>query len=458
MGLSFRNLFFADKHLFPEDRQQAHEDHHREMSWIYYCSLILGFWLIASPPTFGYTVPAMIWSDVLSGLIAIFLSYFALKPYNLWAQWGLLFVGIWLLIAPMIFWAEAGAGLLTDFFTGTLLVFLAIILPGQPGIKLYAPEGPAVPGGWSYNPSAWNQRIPVILLAWIGFFISRYMGAFQLEFIETVWDPFFGEGTRRVLDSDVSHSFPVSDATLGAFAYLMDILFGAAGGVHRWRTMPWVVMIFGILIIPLGIVSITLIILQPLMVGYWCTFCLTSAMVSLIMIPFAIDEVLATIQVMIYEKRENGTSYWTTFWFGGTMEGGDVPSKEDPTTLLPHTFKGMYKDMLHIPWNLWLLMFTGMWVMASPGALEFSGTLAYSNQLTGAVAVSFAIISMSEVTRALRYADILLGLWVALSPWIFASPPVAVWSGVIAGILLMLLSFPRGSIEGRRGNFDQYIK
>jgi len=59
------------------------------------------------------------------------------------------------------------------------------------------------------------------------------MGAFQLGYISTVWDPFFGEGTRRVLTSQVSHSFPVSDATLGAFSYILDVLFGYAGGTHR---------------------------------------------------------------------------------------------------------------------------------------------------------------------------------------------------------------------------------
>lgn len=35
--------------------------------------------------------------------------------------------------------------------------------------------------------------------------------------------------------------------------------------------MPWMVAFFGILVVPLGIVSITLIILQALAVGAWCT-------------------------------------------------------------------------------------------------------------------------------------------------------------------------------------------
>ena len=255
--------------MFPEEKQAEHEKHHRKISWVYYCTFVLGLWLLASPPTFDYEVEAMVWSDLICGALLLLLSYFALKPYNLWAQWGIVFLGVWLFVAPMVFYAEVGAALQTDFLIGTLAVAFAIIIARQPGIKLWSQPGPDVPPGWSYNPSSWPQRVPVIFLAWLGFFIARYMGAFQLEMIHTVWDPFFGEGTRKVLTSKVSESFPVSDATLGAFSYILDVLFGYAGGIHRWRTMPWVVIIFGILIIPLGVVSITLIILQPLSVGHW---------------------------------------------------------------------------------------------------------------------------------------------------------------------------------------------
>lgn len=457
MGLSFRNLFFVNKHTFSEERQQIHEKHHQEVNWVYYCTIILGLWLIASPSTFGYKVPAMIWSDILSGFLLISFSYFALKPYKLWAQWSVLFIGIWLLVAPMIFWSDEGAGLLTDFFAGTLVVLFGIIIPGQPGLKLYEPEGPNVPAGWSYNPASWDQRIPVILLAWIGFFISRYMGAFQLGYIDTVWDPIFGEGTRQVLLSDVSHAFPVSDATLGAFAYIMDVLFGAAGGIHRWRTMPWVVIIFGILIIPLGIVSVTLIILQPLTVGNWCTLCLTTAFISLAMIPFAVDEVLATVQMMLNEKKKRNTSYWTTFWFGGTMEGGDIQKEHNPTTLIQTTFKGMYRDLLNIPWNLILAMGIGMWIMAAPAVLGYNGMMADSDHLTGAIIVSFAIISMSVVVRYLRLVLILFGLWLFVAPWIFSAPNLAVWNSIIVGLILILISLPKGKIVGSRGNYDKYI-
>src|SRR5690606_4704137 len=106
------------------------------------------------------------------------------------------------------------SALLLDYLTGTLLITFGLIVPGQPGLKLYEQSGPNVPKGWDYNPSSWSERVPVIFLSWVGFFVARYMGAFQLEIIDTAWDPFFGNGTEKVLTSDVSHAFPVSDALL----------------------------------------------------------------------------------------------------------------------------------------------------------------------------------------------------------------------------------------------------
>lgn len=42
---------------------------------------------------------------------------------------------------------------------------------------------------------------------------------------------------------------------------------GFMGSPSRWRTMPWMVAVFGILVIPLGLVHIFLVISQPLVAG-----------------------------------------------------------------------------------------------------------------------------------------------------------------------------------------------
>ena len=124
---------------------------------------------------------------------------------------------------------------------------------------------------WNHNPSSWGQRIPICLLAGVGFLIATYMALYQWRLIGDVWDPIFGEQTRQVLDSEVSEImrrwFRIPDAALGALAYLGDLVFGLAGSTRRWQYRPWLVLLFGFDVIPLGIVSAVLVVMQGAVVG-----------------------------------------------------------------------------------------------------------------------------------------------------------------------------------------------
>lgn len=173
----------------------------------------------------------------------------------------------------------------------------------------------AIPPGWAYNPSSWGNRIPIIALALVGTGIAAYLAAFQLDRIDGVWEPFFGDGSRRILTSGISHVLPIPDALLGAIAYVVDAIAGAVGGRGRWRRMPWIVILFGLAVGPLGIVSITLVVLQPVLFDAWCTLCLASALVSLAMIGPAFDEVLASLQ-HLRRVSDDGGSWWRALWTG----------------------------------------------------------------------------------------------------------------------------------------------
>src|SRR5690606_26759179 len=112
----------------------------------------------------------------------------------------------------------------------------------------------------------------------VGFLIATYMALFQWGLIDSVWDPVFGDQTEAVLRSNPSQRmemwFGVPDAAFGALAYLGDAIFGLAGSTRRWQYRPWLVILFGIDVIPLGIVSVVLVILQGTVVGSWCFPCL----------------------------------------------------------------------------------------------------------------------------------------------------------------------------------------
>ncbi|HSG40246.1 MAG TPA: vitamin K epoxide reductase family protein [Thermoanaerobaculia bacterium] len=172
---------------------------------------------------------------------------------------------------------------------------------------------PNIPPGWSYNPASWSQRLPIVGLALVGFAIATYLTLYQVRVLDTVWEPFFGDGSRKILNSKISRLLPIPDAALGAFGYLVDAVAGIIGGKGRWRTMPWIVIVFGLAVGPLGLVSILLVVSQPVLLDAWCTLCLASAVVSVVMIGPAMDEFLASCQYMRRE-RDRGRSLWRSFW------------------------------------------------------------------------------------------------------------------------------------------------
>ncbi len=146
------------------------------------------------------------------------------------------------------------------------------------------------------------------------------MALYQWRFIPTVWDPVFGWQSARVLDSHVSdwirRWFLIPDAALGAIAYLGDAIYGLAGSTRRWQYRPWLVVLFGINVIPLGVVSAILVVLQGTVVGAWCFLCLVSAAISLTLVYLACDEVWFTLKYLgkVWKRSRNLKVLWSTFW------------------------------------------------------------------------------------------------------------------------------------------------
>jgi uncharacterized membrane protein len=177
---------------------------------------------------------------------------------------------------------------------------------------------PAPP--WKHNPSSWRHRVPICLLAGVAFLISSYMALYQWRLIGDVWDPVFGEQTKQVLDSAVSERMRqwlrVPDAALGAIAYLGDLLFGLAGSTRRWQYRPWMVLLFGLDVIPLGIVSAVLVVLQGTVVGSWCFLCLVTAAISIVLVALAYDEVWSSLLYLhrVWKRTHDRRLLWETFW------------------------------------------------------------------------------------------------------------------------------------------------
>lgn len=186
------------------------------------------------------------------------------------------------------------------------------------------PDGPTLDASvapWSYNPSAWHQRIPICILAGVATVLATHLALYQWRLVDTPWDPVFGSGTKHVLDSDVASTIDgwlgIPDAALGALGYLGDAVLGMAGSARRWQFRPWLVILFGIDVIPLGIVSVVLVVLQATWVGHWCFLCLITAVISLILTYWAYDEVLVSLKYLWRTWRKSHSLRITWYAFCG---------------------------------------------------------------------------------------------------------------------------------------------
>lgn len=456
------------------------EKHHGKTTWVYWTIILLGIWLMLAPATFDYfrspAVPAghrslwldagtrslvLVINDLLCGVLLVLFGYRSLtvnRPVSLWIAAA---VGAWLNAAPLLFWAPAPFIYLNDTLTGTLVLALTILIPGMPNMINYMAMGPDQPPGWSYNPSSWSQRSILILLGFAGWMISRYLAAFQFGFMNTLWDPFFGGQSSLVLTSKMSRSLPVSDAGLGAFAYTFEFLMGWMGASSRWRTMPWMVTLFGILVIPLGLVHIFLVSSQPVAVGHWCFFCLAAAAVMLPMIPLEVDEVIAMIQFLVRSKKR-GAPFWQTFWKGGPDEDAVMDERSPAISLFPKQPAAVFKASLwgmSFPWTLAVSAVLGVWLMSASDVMGITRPLSPHAQIGGALILTISVLAMGETLRMLRFLNFPVALWLAAAPWTAGAADMRAVLGISLPVLLIFaLSIPRGRILETYGSWQRFIR
>lgn len=398
---------------------------------------VLAAWLIASPTVLQYTDHPLSTSDRLSGALVAIVAALAWIRDRSALAWPAGVIGLWLVLSPIVLSAPTAPAYASTTLAGILVAAVAFVMPSA----RRAP-GPAIPRGWSYNPSTWRQRAPVVVACLVGYAIALYLASFQLGYITTVFDPVFGDGARAVLTSDVARSFPVSDAGLGAALFLVDSILVSAGDERRWRTLPWLVLLFGVVIVPMGIAAIVLVILQPLVVGAWCSWCLLTAIASLVMIPLVVDEVAATLQLL---RRAHGEGRsWTRVLWRGDVTG----ATESPVPARP----AMPRNL----WGLIALGLVGLWLVAEPTAIGTTDAYAKSTTLVGAALIVIAVISLAEVARPVRFAAVPLAAWTLIAPWLLSGPvPTAFLSAVFASAIMLAASLLRIPVREHHGELDR---
>ena len=264
-------------------------------------------------------------------------------------------------------------------------------------------------------------------------------------------------GTETIITSDASKAWPIADGALGGIVYMAELVMIWMGGKTRWRTMPWMVLALAILILPLGVVSIYFVIIQPILIGTWCTLCLIAALAMLVMIPYSLNEFVAMGQFMVDAHRK-GKSFWRTFWTGDAMEGGSTDTSKGLVATSGEKIAQATRGVTY-PWTLLLSVAIGVWLTFTRVSFDSSGAMANSDHLIGALVVTFSIMAFAEVGRAIRFINIPLGAWLIAAPWLLdgVASPLAAWSGVISGVVIIALALPRGRIKDSYAGWDRYI-
>jgi uncharacterized membrane protein len=456
-----------DARLNPEDARRRHQQNYAEAHAGQRCAqmtvMALGAWLVATAPVMGVEDARLIASQTVSGLALVILGGLSLSA-RLWlARWAAAAVGLWVIFAPMLFWSPSAAAFLNAMLVGSLAMGLAVGLRPDPGVTAAAElTGPLTPPGWGYNPSDWTQRLPIIGLALIGLFVSLSLSAYQLGHIDAVWEPFFPggpdprNGTEEIITSKVSEAWPVPDAAVGALVYALEIVTGIIGSRRRWRTMPWLVVAFGLMIVPLGVVSIGFIIIQPIVIGTWCTLCLIGAAAMLVQVPYAMDELLASLQFLLRRERA-GHPILRTLLVGDTDDGETEVAKDEFARPAPAIFRDMAGGGVNLPWNLGLAALVGIWLMFTRLTLGAEGSAADADHLIGALVLTVVSIAAAEVTRTARLALPVLGVALMVSVITFESSGLHTTAGVIAGLALIALAFRRGPVRAHYGDWSRRI-
>ena len=442
---------------------------HRANRWAHFVNIGLGTWLITQPLLINVAEPLLRWSEMVLGAMLMLFAALALSWRAQWTRWVCAGIGALVMGVPFLFSTANAAAYLSDTLVGALIFGFAVCTKPDPGPSAVAARtGPDVPPGWSYNPSEWTQRLPIIVLAIVGLYVSRYLAAYQLGYIPGVWDPFFAaaspldprNGTEDIITSWVSKAWPVSDAAVGGYTYVLEILTGIAGSRLRWRTMPWLVVLFGLMIAPLGITSIFFIIIQPVVIGTWSIIALIGAAAVLIQIPYSLDELLATLQFL--RRRAQADQNWLRIFFvGDTDEVPKTRSVEANTDEFDQSpgavFKAAIIGGVSLPWNQALAALIGLSLLFTPITLGADGSLANAHHVIGSLVLTVVSIAAAEVARPMRYLNVPLGVVLMAAPFMFGASMVATVVSMVLGAGLVVLSIRRGPIRERYGNWNRLI-
>lgn len=77
--------------------------------------------------------------------------------------------------------------------------------------------------------------------------------------------------------------------------------------------------------------------------------------------------------------------------------------------------------------------------------------------MIGSLVLTVVSVAAAEVARAARFVNVPTGLALMVSPFVFTGSTAVLVVSVLLGALVVVLSWPRGPIKEKYGNWDRMI-
>jgi hypothetical protein len=103
-------------------------------------------------------------------------------------------------------------------------------------------------------------------------------------------------------------------------------------------------------------------------------------------------------------------------------------------------------------WGAVINILLGLWLMFSPGLLQFDKAASDNNYIVGPLILTVAIIALWEVNRSVRFFNVVLGAWLVVSPFMLGFKlSTAIWGVILPGVLIVVCSLVKSSIKRSYG-------
>jgi hypothetical protein len=93
----------------------------------------------------------------------------------------------------------------------------------------------------------------------------------------------------------------------------------------------------------------------------------------------------------------------------------------------------------------------GVWLLAAPDLLDYAGAPATNDRIVGPLVATVALVASWDVTRSLRWSNVVLGVWLILAPWLLGAGTAPTVNSMLSGALLAGCALQPGPSGSRMG-------